>query len=143
FVEREVLEYNLDLQNWLSAKIERAAENFAALSTQLATGFSAITSNGMQWRRDTMLTQLEEAWGLRGTDFTSSIMELRIIVQTAVLAVVNYEIHEEVNGQQAPLVKCVTAVLALNSRNRNNVEWLHYHESSLPRNAATETSAGA
>ena len=132
FVEREVLEFNLDMQNWLAAKVERSSENFMIFTTQLATGFSAITGSGRQWRRGSMVVDLEKAWGSRGEGFSSTIVELRIIVQTAVLAVLSYEIHEENEGKKAPSIKCVTAVLALNSRNRNNVEWLHYHECSLP-----------
>ncbi|MDI9408536.1 MAG: hypothetical protein QM523_04760 [Candidatus Pacebacteria bacterium] len=131
FVEREVLEFNLDMQQWLAGTVERSPDNFTVISSQLATGFGAITSSGRHWRRDSMLTQLEQAWGVRGTEFVSTILELRVIVQTAVLAAVSYEIHEVNNGTKAPVVKFVTAILALNSRNRNNIEWLHYHEGGV------------
>lgn len=147
-IAREIHECNQILQNWLSGASPRSDQIFELLSDQMASGFTSILSDGRMIKRDALLARLRDHYGVKGRDYRLTIANLRVIVQTAILAVVCYDEHEyfsphAADGQktldlaasdaQSPPARParshhVTSVLALNSGKRNSIEWLHRHE---------------
>ncbi|MCX8505728.1 MAG: hypothetical protein ORN98_03840 [Alphaproteobacteria bacterium] len=149
-IEREINECNQILQDWLGGNSEQSDEIFNQLSAQLASGFNCIMSDGRMMKRDALLTRLHDHYGVKGHDYRLTIDNLRVIVQTAILAVVSYDEHEffthrlesteseqvsqyHDDASEPPAARparshYVTAVLALNNGKRNSIEWLHRHE---------------
>ncbi|MDI9349805.1 MAG: hypothetical protein QM537_07370 [Candidatus Symbiobacter sp.] len=93
-IEREIIECNQILQNWLSGSCPQTEEVFARLSDQLASGFNCITCDGRMMKREALLMRLRDHYGVKGRDYRLTIDNLRVIVQTAVLVVVSYDEHE-------------------------------------------------
>lgn len=130
--EQEVVELHAFFEAWFNGTVENTDESYARLTGVLAEGFVIIGPSGDVKERETLVDALRTSYKPEGTEPIRIWIEgFRLHHHAGDVAVVTYQ-----EWQQRGAVKrgrLTTAVLRERPGNPNGLEWLHVHETWLPR----------
>lgn len=132
--EDEVVELHRFFERWFRGEVEDSPEVFARLSDVLSERFQMITPGGERVERRQVLTGVRRKHAAHRNDrqpYRIRIENLDGRYRDAGVALVTYEEWQEVEGESRG--RASSALFREREGTPCGVEWLHLHETWLPR----------
>ncbi len=127
----EVEELHQFFQDWTTGVLEATDEGFERFASVTADSFAIIAPSGRMTGHQALLDGMRGAHGKTPVQARIWIENFELRRVEGDVAIVTYEEWQEIAGQKRGRLS--TAVFRAREDARNGVEWLHVHETWLPR----------
>lgn len=129
---KEVEELHAFFQAWFNGSVDNSDETYARVTDVLGEGFLIISPSGNLKERDELVEALRRSYKPEGTEpIHIQIDSFRIRQRLDDVVVVTY-VEWQQRGEDRR-GRLTTAVLRQRAGTPNGFEWLHVHETWLPR----------
>ena len=126
----EIRELHQFFQDWFTGAIAQTEENFSRVTAGMSEHFALISPDGALAEYPTVIDWLRGGYGSRPR-FRLWTDKIVVRQQIGELALATYEEWQELDGEIN--ARLSTALLRAKVGAPNGVEWLHVHETWLPR----------
>ena len=126
----EVAELHHFFEQWFKGKLPDTDEAFARFESVMAEGFEIISPVGKAMKRDVILKAVRGGHG-KEPDAKIWIENYRHLLTNGDLSLVSYEEWQVTGGTKRGRLS--TALLRVTEKTPNNLQWLHVHETWLPK----------
>jgi hypothetical protein len=135
--EKEVRELHQFFEAWFSGRLTHNKETLDSFSEVLHPDFHIISPSGDRASKVDVVEQVDQAYSsFRDGSIRIWIEDLHFTLVTENTILVTYEEWQDINGRLKGRVS--SAVLQENLDLPNGLEWLHVHETWIPRDEADQ-----
>ena len=128
-IRKEILNLHDFFQSWFSGKVEQSESLFGSnVSDHFDPSFEFVMPDGSHSKKEETISSIYEAYGFDPSfAIKVDIRSIRALSEEVYLAL--YEEHQTEEGQENSRLSL--AVLCCNPSSKNEITWLHCHETPL------------